>query len=530
VLAALLAVASAQVVNFVNWPKSISDMAFNVTLSYSGFDSVYSGDMGMIVSLNTGLGDYLSDGKISLGSTGSGTAIVYIMPPLGFVNDNVGLNVTLRAFVIMYTDILQNVSTAYTYALKDQNLTGIPVTEASAYGTSGMLKFMGVNLGGGEIGAKYDSASALYFKKLGFNTFGLFTSWSRLVPVISTGNMKQSEVTALFSAVNYITNKVGAFCILELHDYGRYSTDAIGNGVATQDAFVSVWTKLANLFKNNSRVIYSLMNEAHDQNTSPYVSALNATIASIRNTARATNMIMIQGNRWNSAMNWLNVDEWGKSNTETLNEVYDPLGNTVFNIHQYLDASHGGSFDGCISDNIGSLYLSGITLWLRNNKRQAFLGEFGSSNDSVCKDAVNDIIEYVEANSDVWIGWSWWNAGSFLSDTSYTVQPAVDEDGNVIPDSKESWLTSHLDTKCPVYFSGTSSSKYSSCFMLNGLEGNISADANTTTPTDDTGTNGTSKNPGKVVKLSPKAAFSFALNEQILAAIMTVLLVLSILL
>jgi len=277
-------------------------------------------------------------------------------------------------------------------------------------------------------------------------------------------------------------------------------------------------------------VIFSLMNEAHDQNTAPYVSALNATIAAIRNTARATNMIMIQGNRWNSAMNWLNVDEWGKANTETLIEVYDPLGNTVFNIHQYLDASHGGSFDGCISENIGSLYLSGITLWLRNNNRRAFLGEFGSSNDSVCKGAVNDIIEYVEANSDVWIGWSWWNAGNFLSDTSYTVQPTSDEDGNIIPDSKLSWLTSHLDTKCPVYYSGTSSAKYSSCFLLNGFEGNISSDANSTTPTDDTGSNGTSKNPGKVVKLSPKAAFTFALNEQILAAIMTILLVLSILL
>jgi endoglucanase len=530
VLAALFVVASAQVVDFVNWPKGISDMAFNVTLSYTGFDSVFTGDMGMIVSLNTDIGDYLSDGKISLGSVGSGTAIVYIMPPLGFVNDNIGLNVTLRAFVIMYTDILRNVSTAYTYALKDQNLTGIPVTETSSFGSSGMLKFMGVNIGGGEIGAKYDSASALYFKKLGFNTFGLFTSWSRLVPTISTGNMKASEVTSLFNAVSYITNKLGAFCVLELHDYGRYSTDAIGNGVATQAAFVSVWTKLATLFKNNSRVIFNLMNEAHDQSTSPYVSALNAAIGAIRSTSGATNMIMIQGNRWNSAMNWLNVDEWGMANTETMSDIVDPLGNTVFNIHQYLDASHGGSFDGCISENIGSLYLSGITLWLRNNNRQAFLGEFGASNDSVCKEAVNDIIKYVEANSDVWIGWSWWNAGSFLADTSYTVQPTQDEDANIIPNSKQSWLTSHFDTKCPVYYSGASSAKYSSCFLLNGFEGNISADANSTTPTDETGSNQTTKNPGKVVKIASKGALSFALNEQILAVIMTILLVLSVLL
>jgi endoglucanase len=529
VFAALLAVASAQVVDFVSWPKSISDMAFNVTLQYSGFASVFSGDMGMIVSLNTDLGDYLSDGKVSLGSVGSGTAIVYIRPPLGFVNDNIGLNVTLRAFVIMYTDILKNVSTAYTYALKDQNLTGIPVSEASTFGSAGMLKFMGVNIGGGEIGAKYDSASTLYFKELGFNTFGLFTSWSRLVPVISTGNMKQSEVTALYNAVNYITNKVGGFCVLELHDYGRYSTDAIGNGVATQDAFVSVWSKLGLLFKNNSRVIFSLMNEAHDQNTSPYVSALNATIAALRGkSVGATNMIMIQGNRWNSAMNWLDVDEWGKANTETLVNVYDPIGNTIFNIHQYLDASHGGSFDGCISENIGSLYLSGITLWLRNNNRRAYLGEFGASNDDVCKKAVADIISYVEANSDVWVGWSWWNAGAFLSDTSYTIQP-IGEEGNFTVDPKESWLTSHKGSKCPVFYSGAQSSKVSSCLLMNGFEGSISNDANTTTPTDDTGKNGTSKNPGKVVKLNPKAALSFSLNEKILAALMSLLLALSIL-
>lgn len=529
VLAVLLAVASAQVVNFVNWPKSISDMAFNVTLAYSGFDAVFTGDMGMIVSLNTALGDYLSDGKVSLGSGGSGTAIVYIMPPLGFVNDNIGLNITLRAFVIMYTDILRNVSTAYSFALKDQNLTDIPVAPISPFGSAGLLKFMGVNIGGGESGAKYDSASALYFKKLGFNTFGLFTSWSRLVPLISTGNMKASEVTSLYNAVDYITHKIGGFCVLELHDYGRYETDAIGNGVATQDAFVSVWTKLAMLFKNNSRVIFSLINEPHDQNNSPYIAALNAAISAIRSNAGATNMIMIQGNRWNSAMNWLNVDEWGKANTETMINVVDPLSNTIFNIHQYLDASHGGSFDGCISGNIGSLYLSGITLWLRNNNYKAYLGEFGSSNDSVCQEAVDDILSYVEANSDVWVGWSWWNAGAFLSDTSYTVEPSTDEDGHIIPDPKESWLTSRFQTKCPVYYSGTSNAKYSSCLLLNGLEGNISTDANSTAPTDQTGNNGTSKNPGKVVSLVPKGALSFSLHEQILASIMTILLMLSIL-
>jgi hypothetical protein len=271
------------------------------------------------------------------------------------------------------------------------------------------------------------------------------------------------------------------------------------------------------------------MNEPHDQNNSPYVSALNATVAAIRGAGvAATNMIMIQGNRWNSAMNWLDVDEWGKSNTETMENVYDPLGKTIFNIHQYLDASHGGSFDGCISENIGSLYLSGITLWLRNNNRRAYLGEFGSSNDDVCKSAVNDIISYVEANSDVWVGWSWWNGGVFLSDTSYTIEP-TGEEGNYTADPKEVWLTSHMDTKCPVFYSGSPSAMDSSCLLLNGFEGPIASDANTTTPTDNTGSNGTSKNPGKVIKLNPKAALSFSLNEKILAALMSILLALSIL-
>jgi endoglucanase len=381
-----------------------------------------------------------------------------------------------------------------------------------------------VNIGGGENGAKYDSKSALYFKQVGFNTFGLFTSWSRLIPNIATGSMKLSEASALTDAVNYITKSVGGFCVLELHDYGRYKGDALGKGEATVKRFADVWTKLANMYSNNSRVIFSLMNEPHDQDSGDYVIALQAAVTAIRGTG-ATNWIMIQGNRWNSAMNWLNVDEWGKSNTEIMPTVKDPNGKILFNIHQYLDATHGGSFDGCISNNIGALYLSGVTHWLRNNNAHAFLGEFGSSNDSTCKGAVDDVLKFLAANSDVWVGWSWWNAGAYLSDTSYSVQPMENEDGTYVANDKQKWLTSHFTVKCPVSYSSaqTDAKNWACVNLLNNAEGAISNDANETAPTDETGTSGTSK-PGKVVSLKPKSAVHSGMSQIVWSSLVAALL------
>ena len=51
------------------------------------------------------------------------------------------------------------------------------------------------------------------------------------------------------------------------------------------------------------------------------------------------------------------------------------------------------------------------------------LGEFAGANNQVCKDAVADLLEYLEENSDVWLGALWWAAGPWWGDYMFNMEP-----------------------------------------------------------------------------------------------------------
>lgn len=82
------------------------------------------------------------------------------------------------------------------------------------------------------------------------------------------------------TAINYITVTKGAYAILDPHNYMRYNDSSqqpttgsvIGNTTdptaATTAQFGEFRGELAVRFKNNSKVIFGLMNEPHDMPTS----------------------------------------------------------------------------------------------------------------------------------------------------------------------------------------------------------------------------------------------------------------------
>ncbi|WP_031330140.1 cellulase family glycosylhydrolase, partial [Xanthomonas phaseoli] len=73
---------------------------------------------------------------------------------------------------------------------------------------------------------------------------------------------------------------------------------------------------------------------------------------------------------------------------------------------------------------VGVERLRSFTEWLRLNKKRGFLGEFGTGNTVTCNLALNGMLGYMESNSDVWIGWSWWAAGAWWSAAyPFNVQP-----------------------------------------------------------------------------------------------------------
>ena len=56
-----------------------------------------------------------------------------------------------------------------------------------------------------------------------------------------------------------------------------------------------------------------------------------------------------------------------------------------------------------------------LTNWLRTNHLKGYLGEFAVPNSligpGVGDEAINNLLDYMEANSDVWTGWAWWGGG-----------------------------------------------------------------------------------------------------------------------
>jgi len=96
--------------------------------------------------------------------------------------------------------------------------------------------------------------------------------------------------------------------------------------------------------------------------------------------------------------------------------IKDPINNFVFEVHQYLDIDSSGTHDNCINTTIGSDRLKYFTSWARENGKRGFLGEFGGGKNEICGEALNDMLGYMDNNSDVWAGWTYWSGGPWWGD------------------------------------------------------------------------------------------------------------------
>jgi aryl-phospho-beta-D-glucosidase BglC (GH1 family) len=105
-------------------------------------------------------------------------------------------------------------------------------------------------------------------------------------------------------------------------------------------------------------------------------------------------------------------------------------------VHQYLDDNSSGTSDQIGTNqnpnnpNIGVQRLTNFTNWLIANDRKGFLGEFavansriGSGATQIGDEAVNNMLNYIEANENAWLGWAWWAAGPWWGNYMFTLEP-----------------------------------------------------------------------------------------------------------
>lgn len=126
-----------------------------------------------------------------------------------------------------------------------------------------------------------------------------------------------------------------------------------------------------------------------------------------------------------------------------LAKVKNPDGSTqnlIFDVHKYLDKDNSGTHPDCVSNMVDSSFAP-LAKWLRSNNRQALLSETGGGrNDPSCLQHVCEALRYIEDNSDVYLGYLGWSAGSFAPDYILALTP--------FGDAKSGWKDQELLTKC----------------------------------------------------------------------------------
>ncbi|MDR3710687.1 MAG: glycoside hydrolase family 5 protein [Capsulimonadaceae bacterium] len=290
------------------------------------------------------------------------------------------------------------------------------------------LDLTGVNLSGGEFAHPKPGESSVYgrnfmypnesefdyFAAHGFNIIRLPFLWEVLQPALDKPILAD-ELKRLKSTVSCATSK-GLVVLLDPHDGDRYFGKLIGSPDAPNDAFAAFWSTMATEFKNNPRVYFGLVNEPNGVSPAQWFASAQAAVYAIRK-AGAKNVILVPGLDFTGGHTWL------ASGSAIMNKIDDPINNTLFEVHQYLDEDNSGTHPDAISATIGSERLASFTKWCRATGKRAFLGEFGVAEGKQNRAAIDDMLGYMEANRDVWAGFTYWSAGPWWGDYMYSIEP-----------------------------------------------------------------------------------------------------------
>ncbi|MFW3176559.1 glycoside hydrolase family 5 protein [Xanthomonas phaseoli] len=327
-----------------------------------------------------------------------------------------------------------------------------------AHAQTRALTYAGVNLSGAEYASSkkpgvlnkdymYAAASDYtYFAGVGMNTIRLPILWERLQPT-ARGELDPAQLALLQQAVAR-AKAAGMYLVIDIHNYAKYYGYKIGSAEVPVTTFTDLWRRLALVFNSDNAVMFGLMNEPNNISASEWAGAAQAAIDAIRRTG-ANNLILVPGALWTGAHSWYSPTTDGYSNATALTSIYDPLDRYAFEVHQYLDADSSGTSSTCVSSTIGAERLRNFTQWLRTNGKRGFLAEFGTANNAVCNQALQGMLAHMEANADVWLGWTWWAAGSWWN-LSYAYNVHPNKDGTDKPQMAILSPQAALATRAPV--------------------------------------------------------------------------------
>ena len=317
---------------------------------------------------------------------------------------------------------------------------------SSELGAPGALPLRGTNLAGAEFGETMPGTFGVHYTYPTLAEVDYFVvskrmtalripfRWQRLQHALLS-ELDDAELARLDAIVDYATSKT-ASVILDPHDYARYAGGLIDAAVPNA-AFADLWRRLADHYKTNARVVFGLMNEPYGLPAEHWVGAANAAIAAIRELG-SKNLILVPGVQWTGAHSWAS-SSYGTPNATAMLGVTDPLDNFAFEVHQYVDSDFSGTHADCKSSTAGSEAMHDFTSWLRLHHKRGFVGELGGGWNPTCAAAIDDQLQFLEANSDVYLGWTWWAAGPWWGGYFLSIEPTNGQDSPMM-----SVLAGHL--------------------------------------------------------------------------------------
>ncbi len=294
------------------------------------------------------------------------------------------------------------------------------------------LPMRGVNLAGaefgegnlpGQYGVDYTFPTVQevdYFHAKGMTTIRVGFRWERLQHTLG-GPLDATYLAGLDTVVNHAAS-LGMKVIINPHNYARYYGNLVGSPQVSNAQFADFWSRLAQHYQTVPQAVFGLVNEPNTMPTEQWLAAANAAIAGIRATG-STHLILVPGNAWTGAHAW-SQNWYGTPNAQVMTGVVDPGNHFAFELHQYFDADFSGTSATCLSAaGTGANQLQGVTQWLRTNGYKGFLAELGGANNTPCHNAVVSALDHLEANADVWLGWTWWAAGPWWGEYMLTLEP-----------------------------------------------------------------------------------------------------------
>lgn len=314
------------------------------------------------------------------------------------------------------------------------------LASVGAHAQPRVLRYAGVNLAGAEFNSgkrpgvlfkdyTYPAATDYaYFAGKGMNIIRLPFLWERLQPQ-PAGELDAAQLQLIHKAVAQARAQ-GLHVILDVHNYAKYQGVRLGGETTPGSLLADLWTRLANEFKDDDAVVFGLMNEPNAIDASQWAPIAQAAIDAIRATG-ARNLVLVPGTAYTGAHSWSGT-AYGTPNATALAAINDPANNLAVEVHQYLDKDYSGTSGECVSATVGADKLRGFTEWLRQQGKRGFLGEFAAGSGETCLQALDGMLGYIEQNNDVWLGWTYWAAGSWWKpDYAFNVQP--DKDGTGKP-------------------------------------------------------------------------------------------------